>query len=123
LVELLSVVRSDEMIRDYAHLELGQDIESISGTYTPLKELRLKQNGRDILYVVGTSVVDTACCGSGSFIYAIVPGHVVSWKGKQDESGLSVSEVEPIGDETIKHETAQAIKEAENIEKYNINFW
>lgn len=111
------------MIRDYAHLELGQDIESISGTYTPLKELRLKQNGRDVLYVVGTSVVDTACCGSGSFIYAIVPGYVVSWKGKQDESGLSVSEVEPIGDEVVKHEIAQAIKEAENIEKYNVNFW
>jgi len=31
--------------------------------------------------------------------------------------------VEPIQDETIKHEIAQAIKEAENIEKYNVNFW
>ena len=111
------------MIRDYAHLELGQDIESISGTYTPQKELRLKQNGRDVLYVVGTSVVDTACCGSGSFIYAIVPGYIVSWKKKQDDAGLSVSEVEPIGDEAVKRDVAQAIKKAENIEKYNVNFW
>ena len=111
------------MIRDYVHLELGRDIESISGTYTPLKESTLKHNGRDILYAIGTAVVDTACCGSGSLVYAIVPGHVVNWKGRIDESGLSVSQVEPIEDETIKREIAQALKEAESINNHNVNFW
>ena len=111
------------MIRDYVHLELGHAIESISGTYTPLKESTLKPNGRDILYAIGTAVVDTACCGSGSLVYAIVPGHVVNWKGREDGSGLSVSQVEPIEDETIKREIAQALKEAESINNHNVNFW
>ena len=111
------------MIRDYVHLELGHAIESISGTYTPLKESTLKHNGRDILYAIGTAVVDTACCGSGSLVYAIVPGHVVNWKGREDGSGLSVSQVEPIEDETIKREIAQALKEAESINNHNVNFW
>ena len=111
------------MIRDYVHLELGRAIESISGTYTPLKESTLKHNGRDILYAIGTAVVDTACCGSGSLVYAIVPGHVVNWKGREDGSGLSVSQVEPIEDETIKREIAQALKEAESINNHNVNFW
>ena len=79
------------MFRDYVHLELGREIEAISGTYTPLKESMLNLSGKDILYVVGMAVVDTACCGSGSFLYAIVPGHIVTWKGRIDESGLSVS--------------------------------
>lgn len=111
------------MIRDYVHLELGQEIESISGTYTPLKESTLKLNGRDILYAVGTAVVDTACCGSGSFLYAIVPGHVVNWKGREDKSGLSVSQVEPVEDETTKLEIAKTIMETESINKNNVNFW
>jgi hypothetical protein len=111
------------MVRDYVHLELGREIESISGTYTPLKESMLNLSGRDILYVVGMAVVDTACCGSGSFLYAIVPGHVVTWKGRTDESGLSVSQVEPVEAETIKREIAKTIMETESINNYNVNFW
>jgi hypothetical protein len=111
------------MIKDYIHQELGEDIESISGTYTPLKESRVKHNGRDVLYAIGTAIVDTACCGSGSFVYATVPGYVVNWKEREDESGSLVSQVELIEDETIKREIAQALKEAESIENYNINFW
>ncbi|MBA7612854.1 hypothetical protein ES703_20095 [subsurface metagenome] len=111
------------MVRDYVHLELDREIESISGTYTPLKESRLNLSGRDILYVVGMAVVDTACCGSGSFLYATVPGHVVTWKGRIDESGLSVSQVEPVEDETIRHEIAKTIMETESINNYNVNFW
>jgi len=38
------------MVRDYVHQEFGQDIEYISGTYTPLKELRLIHSGRDIQF-------------------------------------------------------------------------
>lgn len=111
------------MIRDYVHLELGREIESISGTYTPLKESTLKLNGRDILYAVGTAVMDTACCGAGSLLYATVPGYVVNWKGREDESGLSVSQVEPIEDKKIKREIVQALKEAESINSNNVNFW
>jgi hypothetical protein len=111
------------MKRDYIHQELGQDIQSISGTYTPVKELRLKHNGRDVLSVIGVAVVDTACCGSGSFLYATVPGYVVTWKGKKADSGLPVSQVEPIEDEAIRHEVAESLRKAENIFNYSIEFW
>lgn len=111
------------IVRDYVHMELGQENKSISGTYTLVKESTLKHNGRDILYVVGTAIVDTSCCGFGSLLYATVPGYVVKWKVREDEAGLSVSQVEPIEDETIKREIAQALKEAESIENHNVNFW
>ena len=105
---------------DYVHQKLGEDIQSISGTYTPGKELRLKYNGKEILCVIGTAVVDTACCGAGSLLYATVPGYVVTWKGRQNESGLPVSKVKPIEDEPTKHAIARILKETENI--YNVNF-
>ena len=41
----------------YVHQELGEDIRSISGAYTPIKELRLDINGRDVLSVIGMAVV------------------------------------------------------------------
>ena len=108
------------MTQDYVHQKLGEDIQSISGTYTPKKELRLKYNGKEILCVIGTAVVDTACCGAGSLLYAIIPGYVVTWKGRQNESGLAVSQVKPIEDELTKHAVVQILKETGNI--YNVNF-
>ena len=105
---------------DYVHQKLEQDIQSISGTYTPLKELRLEHNGGDILSVIGSAVVDTACCGSGSFLYATVPGYILAWKERTNESGLSVSKVEPVRDEETRREVSKVLRETENI--YNINF-
>ena len=75
----------------YVHQELGKELVSISGTYTPLKELRLKHDGSDILCVIGNAVVDTACCGSGSFAYATVTGYIVTWKEGRNESDSPIS--------------------------------
>jgi len=109
------------MSTEYTHQELNTDIQSISGTYTPLKELRLKQNGREVLCVIGQAVVDTACCGSGNFMYATVPGYIEAWKAKTSESGLAVSRVEPIEDEAVRREVAKSLKDTEQV--FNINFW
>ena len=106
---------------DYVHQELGQEIQSISGTYTPLKELMLEHDSRDVLSVIGASVVDTACCGSGSFIYATVPGYVLNWKEQTNESGLPVSKIEPITDSMARRKVSEMLRETESI--YNINFW
>lgn len=106
---------------DYVHLELDEDIVSVSGTYTPLKELRLRQNGREVLCVIGSAVVDTACCGSGSFAYATVPGYIEAWRDGTNEAGSPVSRVEPIRYEPAKREVSKTIRETENI--WNINFW
>ncbi len=105
---------------DYVHQELEQEIQSISGSYTPLKELMLQHDSRDVLSVIGISVVDTACCGSGSFSYATVPGYVLTWKERTNESGLSVSKTEPIRDEMARRKVSEILRETENI--YNVNF-
>ena len=105
---------------DYVHQTLNEDIQSISGTYTPTKELRLKHNGQEVLCVIGTAIVDTACCGSGNFIYATVPGYIIDWKSKRNDSGLSVSQVESL-DQAARREIAGLIKNTESIQ--NINFW
>jgi hypothetical protein len=107
------------MIQDYVHQKLEQDIQSISGTYTPQKELRLELNGKHVLCVIGMAVVDTACCGSGSFLYATIPGYVVTWKDKQNESGLPVSQVESIGDEKARHAVEKILRDTENINNFN----
>ena len=106
---------------DYVHQELGQEIQSISGTYTPLKELMLEHDSRDVLSVIGSSVVDTACCGSGSFVYATVPGYVLDWKEQTNKSGLPVSKIEPITDKMARRKVSEMLRETESI--YNVNFW
>ena len=45
----------------------------------------------------------------------------MSWKDSKSESGLPVSQVEPVADDAAKHEIAKTIKETENI--FNIDFW
>ena len=106
---------------EYVHLELEQDVQGLAGYYTPLKELRLPYDGKEVLCVIGMSNIESACCGGGSYGYAIIPGYIVTWKGKTSESGLPVSQVEPIADEEMKRSIAKTVKETENL--YNIDFW
>jgi len=58
---------------EYTHLKLNEDVYAIAGYYTPQKEIRLKCNNREVLYVIGQAVIESSCCGSGSWEYAIVP--------------------------------------------------
>jgi hypothetical protein len=107
---------------EYVHLEVGENVNALAGSYTPLKELRLEHNGREVLCVIGMSTVEGACCNlDGSYGYAIVPGYIVTWKDRKNDSELAVSEVEPIADEMTKREIAGIIGEAEAIQ--NIDFW
>ena len=107
------------MAQDYVHQKLGQDIQSISETYTPQKEVRLEYEGKQVLCVIGMAVVDTACCGSGSFLYATILGYAVTWKDRQIESGLAVSQVESIEDEKARQAIEKILRETENINNFN----
>jgi hypothetical protein len=114
------------MSTKYTHLELGKDIESgIAGYYTPEKEVRLKHNGKEALYVIGIAVVESACnngaCSTGSWIYAIVPGYIINWQKTKNEAGLPVSEVEPIVDEKVQEDIRQIIRSQETASL--ISFW
>ena len=105
----------------YTHLELGKDYGSISGYYIPEKEVRLKYNGREVLYVIGQAVIESSCCGVGSWGYALVPGYIINWQNKKNEVGLPVSQVEPITDEAIRNSIRQIIQTNEAISQ--IEFW
>ena len=85
--------------REYTHQKLNEDSHCIAGYYTPQKEVRLKYNNREVLYVIGQAVVEASCCGNKSWNYALVPGYIINWQNKRNEAGLPVSEVEPISDE------------------------
>ena len=109
------------MKQEYTHLPLGEEVRGLSGFYVPCKEERLKYNGKEVLYVMGTSTLDSACCGGGTCGYALVPGFVAKWKSKKNKEGLPVSEVEPIEDEAARREIGKTISDTESIR--NIDFW
>jgi len=84
--------------------------------------VRLKYNGKEVLYVIGSSTLDSTCCGGGgSCGYAVVPGYVLKWQKKKNKDGLPVSEVEPVADEATRRAIGRTIRETENIG--NIDFW
>jgi len=105
----------------YVHQELNQDIYFPAGCYTPQKEVRLKHNNREVLYVVGHVAVEASCCGCANWAYAVVPGYIVKWQSDKNEAGLPISEVESISEEAVRKEVREAIQQAENI--YAVEFW
>ena len=105
----------------YTHLELNKDIKTIAGYYTPLREARLKCNGREVLYVVGQAVIEASCCGVANFGYVLVPGYITKWQKENNEDGLSVSEVEPVSDKISQENIRKVIQEAEHI--LQVEFW
>jgi len=105
----------------YVHQDLGQDIYFPAGFYTPHREVRLKHNDREILYVIGDVAMEASCCGSANWAYAVVPGYIINWQSGKNEAGLPVSELESISDEAVRKDIRETIQEAENISA--IEFW
>ena len=105
----------------YTHQKLEEDVICPHGYYTPLKEVRLKYNNREVLYMVGHAVLESSCCGSAKGKYVTVPGYIVKWQSTKNEDGLPVSEVELISGEEARKNIKQLIREAEAISQ--IEFW
>jgi hypothetical protein len=110
---------------EYVHPKIGEGVNGMEDYKKPFKELRLPYNGREVLCETGISLAEATACsvcsGAGCGSYAIVPGYIVKWKASKNESGLEISQVEPIADESVKREIARTIRENENIS--NIHFW
>ena len=105
----------------YTHLPLNQDVAGIAGYYTPIREVRLPYNGKEVLYFIGQAVIDSSCCGVARWGYAMVPGYIVHWQKETNEAGLPVSEVEPVSDKGEREDIRQLIEEAESLSR--IEFW
>ena len=108
-------------VRSYTHHEMDKDIEAISGHYTPQKEVRLPYNGREVLYITGHAVLDSSCCGTADFCYALVPGYIVKWRGAESENGRPVSEVEPVNDLNTRKDIGNIILDSEDVAQ--VDFW
>jgi hypothetical protein len=108
-------------VNKYTHLELNKEIEALAGRYIPQKEVRLKYNGREVLYVISQAVVDASCCGVADFSSALVPGYIVGWQTETNKDGLPVSEVEPITDKVAQVKIRKIIQETEDISQ--VEFW
>jgi hypothetical protein len=105
----------------YTHLELNRDVPTPSGYYTPQKEVRLKYDGREVLYVLSQAVIESSCCGVGDFNSALVPGFVIGWHAGKNKDGNPISLVEPITDEPTRDAIRKIIKEKEHITQ--TEFW
>ena len=105
----------------YTHLELNRDILAPAGYYTPRKEVRLKHDRREVLYVLSHAMIDSSCCGKAEYCQALVPGYIVKWQAEINKEGLPVSEVEPISDEPVRDRIRKIIRDTENITQ--TEFW
>ena len=105
----------------YTHLELNRDVPAPSGYYTPHKEVKLKYNGREILYTLSRAVIESSCCGASDCWSVQVPGYVLGWHKEKNHEGLPVSLVEPIKDENSREAIRKVIKDTEHITRSE--FW
>lgn len=106
-------------VLEYTHLPLGADVPAYAGYYMPEKEVRIPFNEREILYIIGQVVIESACqeitCTTGSSYYAMVPGYILKWQYGKNEEDLPLSKIEVITDFKTKREIEQIIQEREAI--------
>lgn len=108
------------MTKEYSH-ELNREFQSISGKYVLEKELSIEVDGKVVLCVIGNAIVDSSCCGFGGCRYALVPGYVRRLKTRKNDSGLWVSEVEPVVNPESRKEITRLIKKKEWVNQ--VQFW
>jgi hypothetical protein len=111
----------DFTMNKYTHLELNKDVPAPSGYYVPEKEIKLKYDGREVLYVLSHATIESSCCGAADYDAAMVPGFILHWQSETGPNGAPVTEVEPINDEKTRDDVRKIIKEAENVSR--TEFW
>jgi hypothetical protein len=94
---------------------------AIAGHFALEQELRLFWDGREVLVLLGTALVDTACCGTTGMRYAVVPGYVVRWQAGLDDQGRPTSEVEPVLDLPAQRAVSRLIRERHTVNQ--VVFW
>ncbi len=105
--------------QDFSHPELNVQVTAIGGSYFMLKEERLNINGEELLYLIGTAIFDTTCCGTGGCAYALVPGFVREWRYRKDANGRPVTRVRPASEERIRKKIREMIFKIESVHQVN----
>lgn len=109
------------VMRQYTHLPLGQEINSISGYYVTETEKRVSFGVREVLVATGHMRIDNSCCGVTGCGFAVVPGYILRWKESTNDNGEPVSEVEPVRDAEQRDTLRNLILKAEMVQQ--VNFW
>ncbi len=98
------------MLVEFIHPNLGEEVSARAGYYCALEEHILPYGDRELLYILGHACIDNSCCGGNSnWGYVQVPGFVVRKHVRQEDSGLTVTEIEIIEDEDSRREIRKII--------------
>ena len=109
----------DIELQDFSHPELNIQVTAIGGSYFIIKEARLRFGDKALLYLVGTAIFDTTCCGTGGCTYALVPGMIRKWRYKSDANGRPVSQVRPVSEERIRKKIRGMLFKNESVHQVN----
>ena len=104
----------------YTHDE-NKRLELISGWYEIEKENQLHIADKTYLYLVGTGIVESSCCGEAGFRYAVVPGCILSYRSGKNASGYDMTEIDPVRDPTVRKTICDILLKSEDISQ--VNFW
>ena len=97
------------MIIEFAHPELGQEVQALAGYYVPQEEHLWLYNGREVIYILGHACVEASCCGVGNWSYVQVPGYLVRKHIRSGETASPISEVELIRNGEDRNSITQSL--------------
>lgn len=97
---------------EYIHRAAGEEVRSAAWHYSVIEEIRVPVSFGDVLCVLASSSVGSACCGAGEVRYVLVPGRVISWMERRGPDGRAVSLVVPVGEGTRVEEIRAALRPA-----------
>jgi hypothetical protein len=100
-----------KILEKFIHPELNQPVEFFGGSYVLSEEGKISYQGKEVLYFIGIAGLDASCCGRSGGAFAKVPGFILNWKTKKEESGRLASEVDRVKDEKSQSEIVQLLKE------------
>jgi hypothetical protein len=108
--------------KKFIHQKPGKEIAfGIAGQYIPYEDNIIEYNGKKVLYEIGKVKMEASCCALDDWIYTVVPGYIVNWKGETNEDGLPVTEVEPVTDRQARQDITEIIQVKEDL--FVIEFW
>ncbi len=73
---------------EYCH-DAGLTQSFVNGSYQLGEVMHVSVDGRDILYRIGSALLDNSCCGSYGLSYALVIGELV--EGRMSADGAHAS--------------------------------
>jgi hypothetical protein len=98
-------------MKDYIHIEPGEENRAIAGYYEVEEELRIPFREGEFLGILGYVCWDNTCCGAGGCRYVYVPGYILDYKKHRDKEGRPVSKVQRITNKEEQREIRDILRQ------------